>query len=73
VPAEPLSIDRHRLNELVRLMGIYRLAFGQPRHDDLLAALGTMDGGWDDLVIDLAPPKWSPRLHPLHIRRRGAA
>jgi Helicase conserved C-terminal domain len=59
VPAEPLSIDHHRLDELVRLMGIYRLAFGQPRQDEMLAALGTMDGGWDDLIIDLAPPTWS--------------
>jgi hypothetical protein len=57
VPAEPLSIDRHRLQELVRLMGIYRLAFGQPRQDELLAALGAMDGDWSDLVVDLAPPQ----------------
>ena len=58
VPAEPLSIDRHRLEELVRLMGIYRLAFGQPRQDELLAALGAMGDGWENLIIDLAPPAW---------------
>ncbi len=58
VPAEPLSIDRHRLKELVRLMGIYRLAFGQPRQDELLAALGAMGDDWQDLIIDLAPPAW---------------
>jgi hypothetical protein len=64
VPAEPMSIDRHRLDELVRLMGIYRLAFGQPRQDELLAALAAsgVDGTTaTDLVIDLTPP---PRAEP---------
>jgi hypothetical protein len=54
VPADLLRIDHHRLQELVRITGIYRLALGQPRQDEPLAALGTMDGGRDDLVIDLA-------------------
>lgn len=44
VPAEPMSRDQYQLEELVRLMGIYRLAFGQPRQDELLAALGALDG-----------------------------
>lgn len=59
VPAEPMSIDRHRLDELVRLMGIYRLAFGQPRQEELLAALAAsgVDGeAARDLVMDLTPP-----------------
>lgn len=58
VPAEPMSIDRHRLDELVRLMGIYRLAFGQPRQEELLAALAAsgVDGeSARDLVMDLTP------------------
>ncbi len=59
VPAESMSIDRHRLDELVRLMGIYRLAFGQPRQDELLAALAAsgVDGETaTDLIMDLTPP-----------------
>lgn len=58
VPAEPMSLDRHRLDELVRLMGIYRLAFGQPRQEELLAALAAsgVDGeSARDLVLDLTP------------------
>jgi hypothetical protein len=58
VPAKPMSIDRYRLVELVRLLGIYRLAFGQPRQEELLAALA--DPGIDgqtarELVIGLTP------------------
>ena len=58
VPAEPMSIDRHRLDELVRLMGIYRLAFGQPRQEELLAALAASGVDGDSargLVMDLTP------------------
>jgi len=58
VPAEPMSRDQYQLEELVRLMGIYRLAFGQPRQDELLAALGALDGPARDLVVDLTPPTW---------------
>lgn len=58
VPAEPMSSDQYRLEELVRLMGVYRLAFGQPRQDELLAALGSLDGEAQDLVVDLTPPEW---------------
>jgi Helicase conserved C-terminal domain len=59
VPAEPLSVDHHRLSELVTLMGIYRLAFGQPRQDELVAALSGLGVDAESaarLTIDLAPP-----------------
>jgi len=63
VPAEPLSIDRHHLDELVTLMGIYRLAFGQPRQEELLAAVrATKDlnaSDADQLAIDLSPPPFA--------------
>ncbi|HEX8689058.1 MAG TPA: helicase-related protein, partial [Solirubrobacterales bacterium] len=59
VPFEPMSVDRHRLEELVALMGVYRLAFGQPRQEELLAALrqlGVDSALAQDLAIDLTPP-----------------
>jgi hypothetical protein len=62
VPVEPLSADQEKLDELVRLLGIYRLAFGQPRQDEFLAALQPEGPGPDaaaELSIDLSPP---PRI-----------
>ena len=53
----PFSRDSHRLEELVR-PGIYRLAFGQPRQDELLAALRRLSltpEEVEDLLIDLRP------------------
>lgn len=60
VPAEPLSADMRRLDELTFLMGAYRLAFGQPRQDELLAVLanaGIDDAQASELVLDLSPPQ----------------
>lgn len=56
--ALPMSRDDERLAELVRLLGIYRLAFGQPRQDELLAVLHDVPGlgsRLDELLIDLRP------------------
>jgi Helicase conserved C-terminal domain len=56
VPAMPLSSETERLHELVRLLGVYRLAFGQPRQDELLAALASVEGvDWSELLLDLRP------------------
>jgi hypothetical protein len=58
VPVEPLSTDRERLDELVRLLGIYRLAFGQPRQDEFLAALDSdsiTDAEVASIVLNLSP------------------
>ena len=58
VPCEQLGADSQRLEELVRLMGIYRLAFGQPRQDEFLAALRASPAVVEaagDLMIDLRP------------------
>jgi hypothetical protein len=55
----PMSRDAHRLDELSRLLGIYRLAFGQPRQDELLAALRRvpdLESRVRELLIDLRPP-----------------
>ena len=61
VPALALSRDRAWADELQRSVALYRLAFGQPRQDDLLAYLsGQIDPAdferlVDDLRIDLGP------------------
>ena len=39
VPALPLSRDASRLEALKRLLAVYRMVFGQPRQDDLVAFL----------------------------------
>lgn len=62
VPLYPLSRDQHRYEALRRALGAYRLAFGQPRQDELLAyllesmseqELGELSAA---LRIDLSPP-----------------
>lgn len=61
VPALPLSRDVSRSEELQRRVALYRLAFGQPRQDDLLAYLEGEIGAdklaeiADDLRVDLSP------------------
>jgi hypothetical protein len=61
VPVLPLSKDESRANALQKSVALYRLAFGQPRQEDLLAYLGTQidseefAGIVDDLRIDLSP------------------
>jgi hypothetical protein len=57
VPALPLSREAQRRDELKRTTAAYRLVFGQPRQEDLLAYLegrGETDG-LDELRIDLKP------------------
>ncbi len=63
VPALPLSRDAERFERVRHLVTLYRLAFGQPRQDDLLAYLQQTLGQADAedlaevLKIDLAPPR----------------
>jgi hypothetical protein len=63
VPALPLSRDAARLETLSRSLAVYRLVFGQPRQDDLLAYLQSrfteeeIHQLFDDLRIDLSPLK----------------
>jgi hypothetical protein len=62
VPMYPLSKDEVRLSNLMRSLGAYRLVFGQPRQDELLAYLferlpaDTIREMAAILRIDLAPP-----------------
>jgi hypothetical protein len=66
VPALPLSSDRVRAERLQRAVASYRLAFGQPRQDDLLAYLaGEVDQDTlmrlaGELKVDISPPAMKP-------------
>lgn len=63
VPFLPLSRDDRRLADLKRSLAVYRMVFGQPRQEDLLAYLlrrfpiEQIQGRLDDARIDLSPPK----------------
>ncbi len=64
IPSFPLSRDQKREERLQRQRALYRLAFGQPRQEDLLAILEQHGYAQDDvrlaaLRIDLQPPKHS--------------
>jgi hypothetical protein len=60
VPLYPLSREHARFDDLKQKLALYRLAFGQPRQDDLLAYLQgrspiTPDTGFQPVFIDLSP------------------
>jgi hypothetical protein len=62
IPSFPLSKDQHREERLQRQRALYRLAFGQPRQEDLLSILDQQGYAEDDsrlaeLRIDLRPPR----------------
>ena len=57
----PLSRDQDRWDQLQESLALYRLAFGQPRQEDMLAALqrrgiASQPDQIADLRIDLRPP-----------------
>jgi hypothetical protein len=62
VPALPLSRDRTKLADLQRGLAAYRLAFGQPRQEDLIEYLSRrytreeINELMDEFRLDLAPP-----------------
>ena len=64
VPMLPMSREATRLNEILRILSLYRLAFGQPRQQELLEFLLKRGDLGDEnemkileknLLIDLAP------------------
>jgi len=62
IPSFPLSKDQQREERLQRQRALYRLAFGQPRQEDLLSILDQQGYAEDDsrlaeLRIDLRPPR----------------
>lgn len=62
MPLLPLSRDAVQLARLKRGLALYRLVFGQPRQEDMLAHLGErlspedIDGVVAEWRIDLSPP-----------------
>jgi len=59
VPLLPMSREIAQLGQLKRQLALYRLAFGQPRQEDLLAYL-ERHGNVDEALIDL----WRISLEP---------
>jgi hypothetical protein len=64
IPSFPLSKDQQREERLRRERALYRLAFGQPRQEDLLSILDQQGYAADQdrlaaLRIDLRPPRRS--------------
>lgn len=66
VPMMPMSREEARLDEALKILSLYRLAFGQPRQEELLDNLVRREFSKDDwtkirnaLVINLAPLKQS--------------
>jgi hypothetical protein len=65
-PCLPLSRDSIQLENLRRSLAVYRMVFGQPRQDDLMAFLlarvdrETLDRHSDLLRVSLAPPISEP-------------
>ena len=61
VPALPMSREVQKLEQLKQSLVAYRLAFGQPRQEDLVKYLQSLKGidGIDlsSLVLDLSPPR----------------
>ena len=62
VPVLPFSRESARLPRLRKSLAVYRLAFGQPRQDELVEFLGDrispelLEGWLSKLRIDLSPP-----------------
>lgn len=62
VPVLPISREANQLPALRNSLAFYRMAFGQPRQDDLAVFLlrqlppETLASHWDQLQIDLTPP-----------------
>ena len=54
VPTIPLSQDEQRYEDLQRSLAVYRMVFGQPRQEDLLAYL-----------VDRVSPERLEELRPL--------
>jgi len=62
IPMYPYSIDRSRLNHILRTLAIYRLAFGQPRQTELVDHLikndldqKDLDQVMSKLMVNLSP------------------
>jgi hypothetical protein len=61
VPQAPLSAERIKHKNLLRALGLYRMALGQPRQEEFLQVIGkdseSRDLDW--MRLDLSPPNTS--------------
>ncbi|QNK68560.1 helicase-related protein [Variovorax sp. PAMC26660] len=67
VPSMPFSAEVSRLDEILRILSLYRLSFGQPRQQELIENLLRRNYDAQDLdeirralLIDLAPINYRP-------------
>lgn len=67
VPSMPFSAEVSRLDEILRILSLYRLSFGQPRQQELIQNLLRRNYDAQDLdeirralLIDLAPINYRP-------------
>ena len=62
----PLSRDQERWAQLQESLALYRLAFGQPRQEDMLAALQRRGiAGRPELMADIRIDLRPPAPHPI--------
>jgi hypothetical protein len=71
VPAMPFSSESSRLDEILRILSLYRLSFGQPRQQELVENLLKRNYSEADLaeirralLIDLAPINFADEVNP---------
>jgi hypothetical protein len=66
VPLYPYSKDLSKYQQLIKVLAFYRLTFGQPRQDELIEALDSVDLDFEEktqlreLMIELSPIKFMP-------------
>ncbi len=72
VPLMPMSKDVAKLNNALKILALYRLAFGQPRQEELLENLLTRDFRDDEiakikqkLMINLSPLKIDTKINEI--------
>ena len=51
VPLAPFSSENAKFKALKRSLAIYRLAFGQPRQEDLIEFLADVAGSSDEVIL----------------------
>ena len=79
VPMLPMSREIEQLERLKRSLAVYRMVFGQPRQEDLVAFLADRLSPEDlaryqgALRIDLSPPTLRRRRAPAHLARASLA
>jgi len=58
VPLPPFSSEQARYKGLKKALAVYRLAFGQPRQEDLVGYLVDLARSGTNIgQLDLSPPK----------------